>query len=952
MRAEFFGVLGTGELPETARDAFARMCAAYASGEGAGRLETAEHPGALVGVSSLRADGRAPLRTETRHVLALAGDPDRAWDACDLAGIEQQLLRGDWPEIAQRSPATAFCFISAGEGGTRAWLLGDRHGFVPVHVAHVDGLVFFSSRLAPLVRCGAVDPRLDPTALQTFLTFEHLTGDKTLHEHVTVLPAAGRWTVSRGECRADVSLPVPHVAPATDPDMTVEHAAGLLADGLRGGVAAACARSDTVAITLSGGLDSRALLGFALEAGADIRTYTFGQPGSRDALIAEAVARAVDVPHSFIPLDGSFLPRWLDHAVDVTGGAVGAQHVQILSLLDRVRAEAGAVLDGLGGDMLTGGHLSWRLAAARSREQAVDLVSRQHATGLASSAARAALFEESFLQLQGRPFDPRDAVCAHAASGAAPWLTGHRFDARERQRRFIQYGPHLYRHAVDVHTPFYSGDLPDQLQQLPLRVLMEQRAYVRMHQRSLPRVAAIPDAARGIPLSWPQGIRFGKRVADAGWRRLARVMRVPTGGAPGSTNYATWFRTECRGLLEERLLDGGDVFDGIIRRSAVEGTLREHLSGQHDHTGLLGNLLSLAVWLQGLRTQPAAHTTPGSGSAVPRKHASRGEGQVGLVAIGRNEGERLVRCLESLDRSVPAVYVDSGSTDGSVARAAEHGLEVVELDNRSAFTAARARNEGFDQLLASHPETDYVQFIDSDCELDPGWLSAARLFLDEHDDVAVVCGRRRELYPERSVYNRLADMEWNTPVGDAFTCGGDSLMRSTAFREAGAFDSTLIAGEEPDLCLRFRRAGHRVVRIDQEMTLHDVDITRFAQWWRRSARWGHGYTEMVLQHGRGAERRWVRSLVSCLAWSVGLPALAVLAALTTSPASLLLLMAYGIPLVRVYLARRPGNTRGDAFAYALACVLGKFSEFQGAVSCAWNQLVMRRRTTLIEYKDV
>ena len=134
---------------------------------------------------------------------------------------------------------------------------------------------------------------------------------------------------------------------------------------------------------------------------------------------------------------------------------------------------------------------------------------------------------------------------------------------------------------------------------------------------------------------------------------------------------------------------------------------------------------------------------------------------VGVVLIGRNEGERLVRCLASLSGRVePVVYVDSGSTDGSVERASGAGAEVVELDPTRAFTAARARNAGFRRLLEVNPETRFVQFVDGDCGLGADWLDAARSHLEENEDVGVVCGRRRERNPGASVYNRLAGRRW------------------------------------------------------------------------------------------------------------------------------------------------------------------------------------------------
>ncbi|MEL6875209.1 MAG: glycosyltransferase family A protein, partial [Pseudomonadota bacterium] len=161
-------------------------------------------------------------------------------------------------------------------------------------------------------------------------------------------------------------------------------------------------------------------------------------------------------------------------------------------------------------------------------------------------------------------------------------------------------------------------------------------------------------------------------------------------------------------------------------------------------------------------------TSPEPGSGAPR---------TAVVIIGRNEGNRLIRCLESLQPSgAPMVYVDSASSDGSPKAASARGALVHALDLDKPFTAARARNEGVEKLGTLEAQPQYVLFVDGDCEVETGWIDAAVRFLDDRPDVAAVCGRRRERYPEASVYNQLCDHEWNTPVGEAAACGGDSLM--------------------------------------------------------------------------------------------------------------------------------------------------------------------------------
>lgn len=313
------------------------------------------------------------------------------------------------------------------------------------------------------------------------------------------------------------------------------------------------------------------------------------------------------------------------------------------------------------------------------------------------------------------------------------------------------------------------------------------------------------------------------------------------------------------------------------------------------------------------------------------------------VVIGRNEGARLAACLDSLIAAgVPRIiYVDSGSSDGSPALAAARGAVVVALDMAQPFTAARARNAGLAALTADAPR--HVQLIDGDCTLAPGWIVAATAFLDANPTVAVVAGRRRERAPDLSPYNRLCDREWTTPIGEATACGGDALVRPEALHQIGGFDPTLIAGEEPDLCLRLRRAGWRIWRIDAEMTLHDAALTRFSQFWTRARRAGHAYAEGAARHGAAPERHFVRETRRALIWGLGLPAATLLAMLTAGPAGLGLLAAYPLQILR--LARRDGLTR-PAWEAALLLTLAKFAETQGIL----GYHLRRRPARLIEYK--
>jgi GT2 family glycosyltransferase len=332
---------------------------------------------------------------------------------------------------------------------------------------------------------------------------------------------------------------------------------------------------------------------------------------------------------------------------------------------------------------------------------------------------------------------------------------------------------------------------------------------------------------------------------------------------------------------------------------------------------------------------------------------------LGVIAIGRNEGERLRRCLTSVvgRGDCVVIYVDSNSTDDSVATARAMNAEVVELDMSLPFSAARARNAGFERLMQVAPDAKLVQFIDGDCELAAGWIDAARDALARRAELAIVCGRRRERFPERSVYNRLADMEWNTPVGDARACGGDAMIRVEAFQQVGGYNPAVIAGEEPEMCVRLRQRGWKIARIDAEMTLHDAAMTRFGQYWKRAVRGGHAYAEGAAMHGRPPERHWVREVRGTIIWGIAIPLMiVVLAALAPifwplAFAALALLLLYPLQIARIALrdGRRRRLATREAWAYATAVTIAKFAQAVGAMKF-WIGKLRGKRAALIEYK--
>ena len=323
------------------------------------------------------------------------------------------------------------------------------------------------------------------------------------------------------------------------------------------------------------------------------------------------------------------------------------------------------------------------------------------------------------------------------------------------------------------------------------------------------------------------------------------------------------------------------------------------------------------------------------------------------VVIGRNEGPSLRASLDSVRRvELPLVYVDSGSSDGSVSLARELEIPTVELDHRRPFSAARARNEGVTELVQQWPGIKYVLFLDGDCELASGFPAEAIKALDRDPSCAIVTGHLHERHPEASTYNRLCHLEWRSPAGsieDVNRLGGIMAIRVAAFQGVDGFHEAAIAGEEPDLGIRLKMAGYSMMKLDTLMATHDARMTSFRQWWRRSIRGGHAIAQRYSRHGRTPYRDGRRELLSDLFWGLALPVVALSLAWVTRGASLLLLGGYAVLGLRIYrYHRRQGLGRSDAVLITRYTLYGKFAHVIG-IARFWRNRA-RGKFEIIEYK--
>jgi glycosyltransferase involved in cell wall biosynthesis len=320
-----------------------------------------------------------------------------------------------------------------------------------------------------------------------------------------------------------------------------------------------------------------------------------------------------------------------------------------------------------------------------------------------------------------------------------------------------------------------------------------------------------------------------------------------------------------------------------------------------------------------------------------------------IVVIGRNEGERLTRCFESIraadypqDR-LELIYVDSASMDNSCEQAKHFGAHVIRLTERP-FSAARARNIGWRQA-----RYELVHFFDGDVALDPRWLKKAVARIQD-PQVACVFGRREEVRPQASIYMRVCAFDWYVPEGPWRICGGDALFQREILEQLGGFNEEMIAGEEPELSYRLRRLGLLVWRLNEPMTRHDLNMTRFGQYWKRLVRSGWAYAVVAFRCRHGKERFWQKeSLFNALElffW-VGTFIGAGISGFWWA-----LLLWFLLLITRVTWIARKARPNADgwtsAYLYGFHCVFSRLPLFIGQLKGLWH-VVSRNQTSLMEY---
>ncbi len=481
----------------------------------------------------------------------------------------------------------------------RLVIANDHLGLHPLYYAQHAGGLLFASGVRALLAEGGLLRRIDKTAIAELLTFDHVLGQRTLLESIALMPQGS--VLEYHDQRLQLHRYWTPKSPEAYPVRPESEYGDELLHLLRQAVRRQKPAGGPGELLLSGGLDSRALLGVMEEqtdAGA-VRTFTWGIPGSDEVRYARDAARVAKTDHRFYELKADWLPRLGRKAVRATDGMGNIVNLHAMAVLEDPR-RAAVLYKGFLGDAMFGFGMRPRYWAdyASADEVEVHLQAYRDYNVLSFDfPEHARLFTGSFRSEVGEGVLD-DYRAAMRASGSRQ-LSDQRLyiDFTQRVPRMTLCGVEAVRLGAVVRMPFADKDLVEFSLRVPPGLRLGRQVMVQAFIRAFPALSQIPFSPSGLPLvACARDVRI-RAERWAHWHLQKLGLGWVVGVSRPSKAYDRWFRTGLRPWVSEVLLSDASLSRGYYEPDYVRRLLEEHWGGAN-HAVRIGALLSLELWHQ------------------------------------------------------------------------------------------------------------------------------------------------------------------------------------------------------------------------------------------------------------------------------------------------------------------------------------------------------------------
>lgn len=488
-------------------------------------------------------------------------------------------------------------------------LVNDRFGLYPHYIAHTGGRFVFAPEIKGVLCAPGVSKRLNLTAIAEYVRFQQMLGDKTWFEDVLLLPPASLVRYRPWDDRLSITRYWDWDEIGEQPAISFGEAVEECIRLFQRGVDARIRGPYRVGVYLSGGLDSRTIVGF-IDGRVPVTTITYGAAGCRDVVYAAEIARRAGSDHHWFPfVDGRWVEEYAPLHLALTEGMHSWMHSHGISTLDEARKMIDVNLTGWDGGTVLGGVIAdyERDAYYRDASSEVDLVQRLYEglcqkftwPGLTEAEAGTLFSDGSDGALRWAALDSLREELARTTH-YPPRRRVDYFYVAQHDRRSTQNLVVFTRSAIEVRCPFFDYDLVAFVYSLPEHFRTVPAFIRQIITRRMPRLATVPYEKDDLLPHCSKLVHHSHATLRRGKNWINRHILPLFPQRPRLyTDYENYLRTDLREWAEGILFDRRTLERGLFDPAAVRALWERHLGGQELWTiGKVAPLITIEMVLR------------------------------------------------------------------------------------------------------------------------------------------------------------------------------------------------------------------------------------------------------------------------------------------------------------------------------------------------------------------
>ena len=490
----------------------------------------------------------------------------------------------------------------------------DRYGCINIFVASVNNTLMLSTRVRNIVDVLRLDKtiELDKQAVFEFLWFRRLFGNKTFIEEIQSLESASYYVFKGQQCLRKGVYWSPGEATQHTGVNKIDGAARLIAHEIRKGVNLAIDDSSVNGLFLSGGLDSRALLGVG---GSRYKAITNTPELNNEYEVAQQLAESVNAKHIHLLRPKDYLDNIFDEATIASNGFTQYYECQFLGYVKQLAQIVDNVHFGLFLDVFYCGHYLPKHRQSLGRGKSLYFVLddiaygklpeyfmanvsyRQKSTAL-EMVCNSATYRDCYQRLLGEIRQQFDIGSQEELSGIALWEYMH---LTNLGRHYSMLMASSLRPYMKVFVPILTTSAYDLAFTLPIKFKTNWSAYLKALQIISPSLMNIENANTFLKAKYslhsqtllkilkgvsnkvlPFSFRMSPNAEDRSWPLVLESIQD---------------RQSICEYVESTLQEGSILSLDLIDKNKAWELYRKTKNGEEDHSVFLNQLLTIEYGL-------------------------------------------------------------------------------------------------------------------------------------------------------------------------------------------------------------------------------------------------------------------------------------------------------------------------------------------------------------------